>query len=337
MSIKRTREFVLLYLFLCPFLASGQLIVCSNSILSNIVSEISGDKIEVRPLVPIGMDPHTFEPKAADIRLVSQASVVFINGLQLEPWLQKIILNSGFKGELVVVNQLHVSTNSNSLKDFSIDPHTWMNPLLVKDYLALIADTMIKLWPEHVDDFVNNMERYQQELLDLDAYIDELMESINPENRLVISMHDSFRYFGIRYGLRTMSLKGISTESDIRVSDIAMVSHELQSNSNMVIFRESTTNPKVLFTLVNDFDARIGPVLFTDSLGKEGSGAESYIKMMRSNALMIHAYLTSEKKFSNESFLEISLLQIMILPTILLFSLFLFIFLIQKNLGSMGI
>lgn len=276
-----------------PFLFAQSSIICSNSILEDITKNIAGGDYPILSIVPRGTDPHTYEPTPADAKSLADAQIIIVNGMMLEPWLDKIIKHSGHSARLIVATST-VTPRYQSIHQQSLDPHAWMNPLNIIKYAQVIADELSNLFPSKADIFKSNLGRYTHELQSLDREISSLIQMIPDENRVLVTMHHSFGYFAEQYQIRTEPLMGYSTEADLQIRDVLRISRLAKANPSLALFSESTINPKLLEQIASDFNLIVAPPLYTDSLGDEDGEAGTYIAMLRYNARNIHKYLSSD-------------------------------------------
>ena len=268
------------------------LVVASASMFSDIAANIGGDLIETATIVPIGGDPHIYEPTPGDVRLILQASLILQNGLTFEGWIKDLIQNSGSNAPVVTVTD-GITPIVSTQHQNATDPHAWMDPVNGKTYALNIKNALISLLPDAKAQIESQYEAYIQKLDALDAYIKEQIARIEPNKRILITSHDSFHYYGQRYGLRLESVLGTSTDADVRTSDLMRLNKVIQENNIPVVFIESTINPKLLNQVASDNKISIGGKLYSDSLGDKDSPANTYLNMLRHNTDVIVTGLTS--------------------------------------------
>ncbi len=282
----RAAGFLVITMTCSPFLFSQSRVVCTNSILADITRNIGREEVMVHSLVPIGSDPHIYEPVPGDIQVIRDADIIVLNGLHLENWLNKIILNSGFDGISVIAAE--GIENVISAEEFkSFDPHAWMNPINGIQYARNICDGLKQLKPDKAKLFERNFAIYKRELELLDEEIKSKFSYLADSQRILITSHDAFRYFGNRYNLEVEPLMGISTEADLQVSDIRRISGILTNSEIKAIFVETTINPKLMQQISLDFGVLLAAPLFADSLGDEDTDAGTYIGMLTYDAKII--------------------------------------------------
>ena len=267
-------------------------VVTSVTILKDMAEMIAGDELVVQCIMPIGSDPHLHEPTPRDAKMVAAADLVLVNGLTLEGWLNELIENAGGDAEVVTVTEGIQAIESQTYKNAS-DPHAWMDARNGIQYIKNIKDSFVKLKPEAKEVFEFNYGVYKQQLEDLDDYIFKAINSIPERQRILITSHDAFQYYGRRYGIQLESLVGTSTDAEAQTSDMNRVNNVIRANKVPALFVESTINPKMLEQIAKDNDIVIGGHLFADSIGEEDSGAGSYYDMLKHNTDQIVNGLTN--------------------------------------------
>jgi len=283
---------ILIFLFvitLLPMLLNATekpKLLATASMISDIAQNIVGDKFEVTTIVPIGKDPHTYEPTPGDATMVAYADVIFKNDLTFEGWLLKLITNSGTKANVVKVTE-GVDVIESLTYANSADPHAWMNASNGIIYAENIKNAMVKYDAANKDFYEKNFEAYRKKLQDLDQYIQEQIQTIPEQQRILITSHDAFQYYGRKYGIRLESILGTSTDAQAQTSDYTKVDKVIRESGVPAVFIESTVNPKMLQQLAESNDITIGGSLFSDSIGNKDSDAPSYLAMLKYNTDVI--------------------------------------------------
>ncbi len=274
-------------------------VVASASMIADMATQIAGELIELSTIVPIGGDPHLHEPTPRDAQIISRAQLILVNGLTFEGWIAKLINNSGTQANIVTVTQGLQPLNSIEYAN-SADPHAWMTAQNGQIYIQNIRDALIHLIPEHKTIIEENYVRYKNKLSELETYISKSIQTIPPAQRVLITSHDAFQYYGRHYGLQLEAIVGISTESEAQTSDIMRVNRVIQEFSIPAIFVESTINPKLIQQIAQDNQITIGGKLFADSLDEPEKPAGSYVGMLKHNTDTIVSALSisKEKKLS---------------------------------------
>lgn len=292
---------LLLSLFLLPNLQAQEkpLVVSSASIFADMASAIGGDLIESVSLVPIGGDPHIYEPTPGDVRVLVKADLILQNGLTFEGWITELIKNSGSKAPVITLTEGIIPITS-EIHQNATDPHAWMEPANGKVYAHNIKAALLQLLPNNHEQIIAQFDKYITQLEELDNYIKENISRIDTNKRILITSHDSFHYYGRRYGLRLESVMGTSTDADVRTSDLIRLNEVIQQYKIPVVFIESTINPKLLNQVAADNNISIGGKLYSDSLGDKDSPASTYLQMIRHNTDVIVSGLTSALKVTED-------------------------------------
>lgn len=293
-------------------------VVCTHSILYDIAKEINQGKCELVCLIPVGGDPHLYDPIPNDVKQIAEASLLVKNGLHLEGWLDKVIQNSGTKA-LIIEASDGVQPIQSVDHENSYDPHAWMDIDNAILYAMNIKNALSEIDPENEVYYQNNFLKYTKELKALDAWIQNQINSIPEAQRILITSHDAFQYFSKAYGIRVEAALGISTEAEVQMSDLNKLISLIKKQEIPAIFVESTINPKLLQELANDLGVVIGGELFADSLSDPEDEAETYKGMMKHNVENIVKALSKKHIYQAQ---EVNYLFILITAIILLMIVF---------------
>lgn len=272
----------------------GPVAVTSINILGDLVRQVAGDRVRVKSLLGPGQDPHTYEPVPRDSIEIEKAGVVFINGLGLDFWAEKLIQGAGGQRQVVRLAEGasvdRLPWEGGGGKQW--DPHLWMDPVNVIQYVEQIRAALAELDPAGAETFQANAERLTRELEALDTWIKAEIGLIPPDKRKLITTHDAYRYFGRRYGFQVLdTVWGVSTEEEPSAQDIAGLIDTLREHQ-VPAFVETTINPQIMEQATQQAGVPIGGQLYGDALGGPGSGAETYVTMMRHNVNTIVAAFT---------------------------------------------
>lgn len=265
---------------------SRPLIVSTASIFADMAEVIGGNLIQVSSVVPLGGDPHTFEPTPESAQLVTDADLILRNGLTFEGWLNELIRYSGTQAPVALITE-GITPLGSATYAGSSDPHAWMSARNGLVYAENIYQALSQTFPEYTEEFGFNYRIYRQEIQALDAWVRDTISVIPDQQRVLITSHDAFQYFGTEYGLRLEAILGTSTDADAQTSDVARVIALIEEAGVPAVFIESTVNPKLIRQIAADTRARIGGSLYSDSLGDELSPAPTYLDMIRYNTRVI--------------------------------------------------
>ena len=269
-------------------------IIATASMIADMAQNIVGDKFEVTTIVPIGKDPHTYEPTPSDATMVAHAKVVLKNSLTFEGWLEKLIDNSGTKAKVITVTE-GIDVIESVAYANSADPHAWMSASNGLKYVENIKNAIVAFDVANKDYYEANYTAYTKKLKGLDEYIKTQVSTIPADQRILITSHDAFQYFGRRYDIRLESILGTSTDAQAQTSDIVRLNKVIKENNVPAVFIESTVNPKMLQQLANSNDITIGGSLFSDSIGDKDSDAPTYYDMLKYNTDVIVKALSRKK------------------------------------------
>ncbi len=256
--------------------------VSTITIINDIVKSIGKEKVDAYSICGVGIDPHTYHPKPSDPRLVANSDIVFINGFALEHWIEEMIRGAGGKKtEVIVTEGLTPMTDEKGFGD--PDPHAWFDVNNVKTYADNVAKGLIEADPKNKEFYETNLKEYQLQLDSLDIWIKEQISTIPESQRILITSHDAFRYFGRAYGMEVKGLQGISTEAKIRTEDLKDLIDYVKLKDLKSVFIETSVNPKLLEQISSETNAKIGGTLYSDSIGNEGTPEGTYIGAVKHN------------------------------------------------------
>ena len=283
----KLHSYIFLFLFMWPTLVLSKIqAVTTFTVLEDFVKRIGGDKIEITNLVPSDSDPHIYEPTPQDVKKISKANLIFINGLGFEGWIKRLIKGAGAKGEMVVCTQ-YIHPRLVFEDTLVRDPHAWHSIPHAKIYIRNIANALKKADPKNGDFYEKNTRAYLQELTLLDEYIRRKIDNVPPSKRKIITAHDAFGYFGNSYGIQMFAPQGISTESESKVHSIIDLIKQIKREKITTIFVEKISDPKIVQQIGRETGAKIGGELYADGLSDKDGQAPNYIEMIKYNFHLI--------------------------------------------------
>ncbi|OIJ16201.1 metal ABC transporter substrate-binding protein [Anaerobacillus arseniciselenatis] len=258
----------------------GLAITTSFSVLGDIITQITGDRGQVDYIVPVGEEPHEYEPTPGDFAKISDADVFYVNGLDLEEWLENVIGN---------VSDTEIVTLSDGVAGIPLvgddedDPHAWLSPKNVIIYVENLVADLIERDPAGEATYRANADAYIAELQELDEWITAQVELIPEENRIIIVSENAFKYFGQDYGFTTDGIWEINSLDEGTPQQYARLSDFVVENNVPALFVESTIDKRYMETISNETGVAIAGEVYTDAVGAQGTSAETYIGMMREN------------------------------------------------------
>lgn len=263
-------------------------IVATMSIVGDLAEQVGGERVEVEVIVPVGADPHTFEPTPSDAAVLEGADLIVANGAGLEEaWLLDMV--AGHDAPVALLSDGRHDLDVGLLElDGDPDPHLWNDPLVVHGYLAELTDALVAADPDGEQHYRDGAAAYAEELDRLDAWIEAAVATIPEQQRVLVTTHDAFSYFGERYDLTIPgTLYGVSTEDEPSAAQVAALTEAIRAAGVPTVFVESLVDPRLMERIAGDSGARVGPQLLGDSVGGPDSGAETYLTMMRHNVTAI--------------------------------------------------
>ena len=271
--------------------ASGKLkVVTTNSILADMTKNIAGDKIELHSIVPVGKDPHEYEPLPEDVKKTSQADLIFYNGINLETggnaWFTKLVKNANKvenKDYFAVsegVDVIYLEGQNQAGKE---DPHAWLNLENGMIYAKNIAKQLIAKDPSNKEFYEKNLKDYTEKLDKLDKEAKEKFNNIPAEKKLIVTSEGCFKYFSKAYGVPSAYIWEINTEEEGTPEQIKTLVEKLRQTKVPSLFVESSVDDRPMKTVSQDTNIPIYAQIFTDSIAEEGKEGDSYYNMMKYN------------------------------------------------------
>ena len=248
------------------------IIVTTTTMVTDLVKQVGGDLFEIRPLMKAGVDPHSYKPTAEDVDKITKAKIVIYGGLHLEGHLVEIFerLNPAEKIIVSLGDSLPVKARI-PVSGLLYDPHIWGDAKLWAQTVPVLVATLVKASPAHKEDLERRGRETQKHLMELHSWLKSKAELLTPEQRVLVTSHDAFQYFGRAYGFEVIGVQGISTDSEAGVKDIARVIDLVRERKVKAIFIESTVSPAVIQRIAKDSEVAIGGELFSDALGIPGT------------------------------------------------------------------
>lgn len=274
-------------------------VLAIESYLTDMTRSVAGDRLEVDTLIPLGVDPHAFEATPKDIARISESSVLIINGAGFEPWMDKTLENAGGQRQLIEATQgltsrtaregeaaMHVEEGNDQETG---DPHFWLDPLNAVHYVENIRDGLILADPDGRELYTQNAAAYIDDLKRLDTWIQEQVQTIPPEQRQIVTNHESLGYYADRYGFTVIGtiVPSVSTESSPSAQQLALLVDTIRQSGARVIFLETGANPQLAEQIAQETGVKVVADLYTHSLSGPDGPAPSYMEMMRYNTRTI--------------------------------------------------
>lgn len=269
----------------------GLKIVATTTIVGDVVRQIAGDQNQVTTLLPLGADPHSFQPTPQDVVRVADAGIIFSNGAGLEEFLQPLLNNAGSQAEVVPVSesiQLLDAQGPHASDHPGGDPHTWFDPNNVIQWTQVIEQKLSDLDPANAQVYAANAQAYRQQLNELDTWIQEQVAQIPQANRQLVSDHTVFTYFANRYGFTQDGaiLPGYSSMAQPSAQELAALEDTIRNLGVKAVFVGETANSSLSERVARDTGTQL-VYLYTGSLSAPDGPAGSYLDLMRYDVSVI--------------------------------------------------
>lgn len=266
-------------------------VVATTGFVADAAQRIVGEHGEVLALMGPGVDPHLYKATQGDLSKFRQADLVLYNGLHLEGKLQDVLEKLARQKPVVAVADALPEERllqGQPGQPGSYDPHVWFDVQRWAQVVAYIGEVIIEQNPEHAAYYQERLDEYLEELKELDVWVHEQIATIPEDQRILITAHDAFNYFGRAYKMKVLGLQGISTVGEFGLQDIREVIDLIVKRNIRAVFVESSVPEKALQAVVKGarergHEIRVGGTLYSDALGAEGSDAGTYVGAFKSN------------------------------------------------------
>ncbi|MBM7649177.1 manganese/zinc/iron transport system substrate-binding protein [Bacillus ectoiniformans] len=266
-----------------------QLVVATTiAQIADIVKNVGGEHVKVEALMGPGTDPHLYQAAQGDIKKLTEADVIFYNGLHLEGKMNEIFKKVNEQKPTYAVAESIPKEKLKKSGDKLHDPHVWFDISLWIYAVEKVEEGLATADPAHKEEFKANSQQYIERLKKLDEYGKKQMAQIPKESRVLVTAHDAFGYFGDAYGLEVMGLQGLSTDSEYGVKDVQSLVKTLADRNIKAIFIESSISDRSINAVVQGSENRghevkVGGELYSDAMGEEGTETGTYEGMFKHN------------------------------------------------------
>jgi ABC-type Zn uptake system ZnuABC Zn-binding protein ZnuA len=280
-------------------------VVATTSIVGDVVAAVGGSAIDLTVLLPRGTDPHGFEPSPRDVVALSGSDVVFINGAGLEEFLEPLLVAADVESSVIDLSSglatrgldhdetgNHRTASHSTEKKPIVDPHVWLDPNNVVQWTNEIEEALVGLDPGNAEHYAARADSFRALLRRLDIWIQEQLDGIPAERRLLVSDHAALGYFADRYGFAQVGsiYPGFSTLSEPSAKELSRLEDAIRARNVSAIFVGAAVNPRLAQRLADDIDVRVVR-LYVGSLSSPNEPAPSYIELLRYDVTAIASAL----------------------------------------------
>jgi zinc/manganese transport system substrate-binding protein len=277
-------------------------VVATTTQLADFARQVGGDRVDVQALLPPNADPHDYEPRPSDARAVAEADVVLQSGGDLDAWLGDVIAGAGGDAERVTLMDAvrtiaggeHAEERAREddhAAEEEADPHWWQDPRNAVRAVDRIAEAFAAADPAGRAVYAQSARRYSERIRALDAAIGRCMRAIPAERRKLVTSHDAFGHFAERYDIEALGaiVPALSTAAQPSAGDVRRLVAAIRREGVTTIFPESALSQRLERAVAEEAGARVGPALYADTLGPEGSLGATYLGALRHDAAAIAA------------------------------------------------
>ncbi len=298
----------------CSFLMAAEPlpVVTTGPILADIASQVGGHRVQVQSLMPVGQDPHEWQPTASDVRRVASANVVLAMGLGLDGWLDPLVRQAGGQAPIACASGIELLTgeqadhadhhihehdhgHGHGHTHGGVDPHVWLDPRNGAIIARTIATAFAAADPAGAADYAAWSEAYVAQLRTVEAWTRRQLATIPPTRRVLVLAHASAGYFAKAFDLTVIGASGITTDQEPAAAALAALAKDLRERGVTTVFSESGQPPALLDRLADEAGATVRGPLYTETLGPIGTQAGTYLGMFLHNGRMIAEGLGADR------------------------------------------
>ena len=284
-------------LSLAPLGAAAQepvSVVATVGMIGDIAQILGGDCIAVDTMMGPGIDPHLYQATAQDVQTLNRADLIFYSGYGLEGQLGDVFARYAERVPTLVVSEAGIARDDLITTDdaYGVDPHLWMDVSLWARIVPVMAAQLSESAPDCAADIAANAQAYEAQLAALDDWTRQTIASIPQTQRILVTAHDAFAYYGRAYDIEVAGIQGISTQSEAAIADIRQTADLIVEREVPAIFVESTINPRTIQAVIEAANqagqpVEIGGELFSDAMGDPATAGGNYIGMIHANTAAI--------------------------------------------------
>ncbi len=259
--------------------------------ITDIVRNVGGERVEVTGLMGPGVDPHLYKPSAGDVNRLEEADIIFYVGLELEGRMTDLFEKMARAGKPTFgvsddIDRARLLPSKDHADQY--DPHIWFDVLLWQEAVRKVGQELAALDPGSQGTYEHNTQMYLEQLRALDEYVREQIALVPEPSRVLITAHDAFNYFGRAYGFEVRGLQGISTAAEAGAADVQALARLIAERQIKAIFVESSVPRESIeavqaATRARGWEVVVGGELFSDAMGADGAPEGTYIGMVRHN------------------------------------------------------
>ena len=268
-------------------------VAATTNFIADTVRAVGGDRVAVTGLMGPGVDPHLYKASAGDVTTLRDADAVFYGGLFLEGKMAEVLDELSEQVPTVAVSEAIpeeelLDPPAGAAPEEEHDPHVWFDPSLWAHSVEAIRDQLSELDPEGAAEYERNADALLAEMDDLQRAGEERLGAIPERQRVLITSHDAFEYFGRAFGLDVHAIQGLSTADEATTADIDRIADLVAERDVPAVFVESSVPRQTIEAVVaavrdRGGDVEIGGELYSDAAGEIGTPEGTYVGMVEAN------------------------------------------------------
>jgi len=262
-------------------------VLTSTTFLADIARNVAGDRLKVESLLPVGADPHSYQPTPQDVAKIEQSKLLIINGAEYEHFLESLLENAGGERQIIEASA-GLSPRTDAESEHGVDPHLWLDPNNVIAYVENIREGLTHFDPDGAAIYKSNADAYTAELKELDVWINEQLAQIPFERHLLVTNHEALGYFAERYGFKVVGtvIESVSSDASPSARQMAALVDQIKSSGAPAIFLDASDNPALAQQIAAETGVAVVTDLHLESL-TDGAPTATYIDMMKHNVTQI--------------------------------------------------
>jgi ABC-type Zn uptake system ZnuABC Zn-binding protein ZnuA len=267
--------------------STAPVVLASATFLADIAQNVAGDRVVVESLLPVGSDPHSYQPTPQDVTRIVQSKLLIINGAEYEHFLEPLLENAGGEREIIEASA-GLSPRMDSESEHGVDPHLWLDPNNVISYVENIREAFTHYDPDGAEIFQSNAGTYVAQLMELDSWITEQVSQIPPERRLLVTNHEALGYFAERYSFTIIGavVPGVSSDAAPSAEQMANLIDQIKASGTPAIFLDEVENSALAQQIAAETGVKVIEDLHLESL-TDGPPAGTYVDMIKHNVTRI--------------------------------------------------
>lgn len=273
-------------------------VVTTIGMITDIVQNVGGNRVDTTGLMRAGIDPHLYKASEGDVARLAGADLIFYNGLHLEGKMAGVLERMQDQVKTVAVTHGIDRAALLAPPEFegAYDPHVWFDVTLWMKAVERVRDTLIEVDESNAELYRANTKDYLAKLEELHDYVTEQAGRVSANQKVLVTAHDAFNYFGRAYGFEVRGLQGISTASEAGTADVQALVQFIVERRIPAMFVETSVPRRSIEAVqaavkAKGFSVEIGGQLFSDAMGTSGTLEGTYIGMVRHNIDTIVASL----------------------------------------------